>query len=123
MSQATALVATAHPMSAVLHAAVLEMHGFNVASAFDGFEALDRACYDSPAVIVIDDRLPEPGAITVCTFLKSRPDTNAIPILVITESPDREYCQLLVGIGADQVLSQPCAGELLGIEAKRLAGS
>lgn len=70
----------------------LEAEGFRVARAADGEEAMLLVAEDRPDVIVLDWMMPRLSGIEVCRRLKLRPETRAIPVIMLsarTEEVDR----------------------------------
>jgi CheY-like chemotaxis protein len=62
----------------------LEERGFAVDSASNGQEALQMLEQKLPDLIVTDMQMPEMGGGEFITALKSRPQTAAIPIIILT---------------------------------------
>lgn len=81
--------------------------GFNVATAANGFEALQKARSLEPDLIVLDLVLPELDGFAVCETLRNDPATAAIPIIVLTglSSEFTRYAGLEAG--ADQYVTKP----------------
>jgi two-component system, OmpR family, response regulator MprA len=89
----------------------LGLHGFEVALAADGMEALRQLQADTPDVVVLDVMMPGVDGIGVVRRL--RQDGNQVPILLLTARdtvPDR-----VTGLteGADDHLAKPFALEEL----------
>ena len=76
-------------------ASLLESHGFQVHTAFDGAEGLEKARRERPDVIVLDVLMPELDGYEVARLLQDEPGTAGIPILMLTvtgrvDDPDLE---------------------------------
>jgi CheY-like chemotaxis protein len=56
----------------------------NVLRAYGGREAIEIARRELPDVIVLDLMMPEVNGFDVVAALNERPDTAAIPVLVVT---------------------------------------
>jgi two-component system alkaline phosphatase synthesis response regulator PhoP len=86
----------------------LEFSGFQVVTAYDGLEALERVEKDKPDLIVLDIGMPKLDGWEVCKRLKSDEKTKSIPIIILTAyaqtSDQRKGAQL----GADRFISKPC---------------
>ena len=67
--------------------------------------------------------MPHPVALALYRSVLeiARTATKGVPNLVVTENGSPAHRELLIQVGADQVLVEPCAPELLAAEAKRLA--
>lgn len=61
----------------------LEERGFTVECAADGMEALEVLTRVQPALIVTDIRMPKMSGSELITALKSKPETAAVPIIIV----------------------------------------
>ncbi|MFP4472992.1 MAG: response regulator transcription factor [Candidatus Omnitrophota bacterium] len=62
----------------------LKQHGYDVLSAHDGEAGLHTAQNDSPDLIILDLNLPVLNGFTICSMLKSNPEYQNIPIIMLT---------------------------------------
>lgn len=58
--------------------------GFVVTAVEDGLDALRRIEFDPPDAVVLDIGLPRLGGRDVLRELRARPETRAIPIVIVT---------------------------------------
>lgn len=85
----------------------LNKAGFSVLIANDGLQGLEMARANRPDVVVLDLMLPGMDGKTVCRSLKKDPETEALPILMLTaKSEPAERVQGLE-IGADDYVTKP----------------
>jgi len=84
MSQPHVLIVEDEPAQREVLAYNLEAEGFRISRAEDGEQGLLLVDEDTPDVIVLDWMLPNVSGIEVCRQLKMRPDTRAIPILMLS---------------------------------------
>ena len=61
----------------------LEARGFAVESATNGAEALEKLGEMRPAVIITDLEMPKMSGLDLIAALKARPETAAIPVVVL----------------------------------------
>ena len=61
----------------------MEEHGFTAESATNGEEALEVLKRVTPDLVVTDMRMPKMSGSELITVLKSRPETAAIPIIIV----------------------------------------
>lgn len=61
----------------------LEQRGFAVESAINGVEALEVLARMQPTLIVTDMQMPKMSGSELITALKSKPETAAIPIIIV----------------------------------------
>jgi len=66
----------------------LENCGWEVISAFDGREGLDKALAQSPDLIVLDTLMPVMTGHEMLERLRRNPDTNDIPVIMCTARSD-----------------------------------
>jgi PAS domain S-box-containing protein len=92
----------------------LQDHGFAVALAHNGFEALDQAEKLSPRLILMDIQMPEMDGLEAIRHLRTNPRFLSTPIIALTALAmrgDRERC---LEAGADDYMSKPIRlGELI----------
>lgn len=63
---------------------VLESNNFEVIPAYDGEEGLRKAREEKPDVIILDVMMPGKDGYEVCSELKSDPEVEHIPVLLLT---------------------------------------
>ncbi len=85
------------------HFDILKEWGFEVHYVDDGASALALAYYLQPTLIVLTTGLPRIEEVEVTTYLKGNPETQHIPILLATETPENYDSALLV----DEVVALP----------------
>jgi two-component system response regulator RegX3 len=82
----------------------LEAEGFQVETAGDGEQALDRARARNYDLMVLDLRLPKVSGIEVCRTLRGE---STIPILMLT-AKDSEVDRVVgLEVGADDYVTKP----------------
>lgn len=99
----------------------LQQEGFEVVTASNGLEGLERAQTTQPDVIVMDIMMPVMGGYEACLRLKEIPTTAHIPILVLTakgQAADREYSLMA---GADDYIAKPAEPQEIAERVRRMA--
>ena len=79
--------------------------GIRALGVQNGTEAVRLAHALTPDLVVIDYRLPDISGAEVCRRLRESPDTEPLPIIAVTGSPDELRND---GCVADAILSKPC---------------
>ena len=80
---------------------------FEVITAFDGKEALDKAFSEKPGLIILDIMMPELNGFDVCKKLKSNPATAKIPVVFLT-AKENEIDEIIgLELGADDYIQKP----------------
>ncbi|HEX6045478.1 MAG TPA: PAS domain S-box protein [Pyrinomonadaceae bacterium] len=100
---------------------LLEIEGYEVASAVDGAEGASLAQTFSPDVVISDVVMPVVGGLELCRRLKQDPRTARIPVLLISgiRKADEAGIEGLYA-GADDYLDLPFRNEELLVKVARL---
>jgi len=80
----TVLIIDDDPANLGVISASLEDHGFKVLVARDGESGLQKACYASPGIILLDVLMPGIDGFKVCRHLKQDEATRDIPVIFMT---------------------------------------
>ncbi len=107
VDQPTVLLVEDEPAQREVLSYNLEADGFRVLTASNGEEALMIVAESPPDIIVLDWMMPNVSGIEVCRQLKTRPETRAIPIIML--SARSEEVDLVRGLetGADDYMVKP----------------
>ena len=84
-----------------------EKDGYRVLTAEDGEEGLLRADEEQPDLIVLDWMLPKVSGIDVCRQLKRQPQTQHIPVLMLTARGEEADKVRGLDTGADDYVVKP----------------
>lgn len=95
---------------------LLERIGFEVETAFDGIEALEKVKKVLPDLIILDVNMPKMDGFRVCRLLKFDRNFRSIPIIMLTARDEEENIKTGIKTGADLYLTKPIEPEKL-IEA------
>jgi excisionase family DNA binding protein len=79
---------------------------YDIETAGDGYEALIKAGYFNPDLLILDIRMPRIDGFEVCRRLRKDEKTKSIKILAITAF-GREDMEKILKSGADKCLSKP----------------
>jgi DNA-binding response OmpR family regulator len=86
---------------------ILEMEGFEVATAEDGRAGLDLARRLCPPVMLLDAMLPQLDGFSVCRQLKADSATAATRVIMLTALGQRADRERAFAAGADYYVSKP----------------
>lgn len=91
---------------------LLTSHGYRVAQAAGGEEAMTWCAAQPPDVVVTDAEMPEIDGFALSEHLRAQPRTASVPIIMITAADDRhrEHAQ---ASGVTLVLGKPYEDEQL----------
>ena len=98
----------------------LKQNGYDVATAADGEEALEKARTLIPDLIVLDLMLPEVEGTEVCKILRRDQRTRGIPIIMLTAKAAEIDRVLGLELGADDYVTKPFSPRELVLRVKRL---
>ncbi len=85
----------------------LEGNGYSVIEAYDGNKALELAKKEEIDIVILDLMLPGIDGIEVCRRLRKDPETEKIPIIMLTAKSEETDKVLGLEIGADDYLTKP----------------
>lgn len=83
----------------------LEFEGYEVISAEDGEEGLERALKDAPDLILLDIMLPKKDGLDVCREIRRQNLTT--PIIMLTAKGEEVDKVVGLEIGADDYITKP----------------
>ncbi|HUM01741.1 MAG TPA: EAL domain-containing protein [Thermoanaerobaculia bacterium] len=86
---------------------LLEHAGYETSAAAGGREALEKIGTSLPDVVLLDVGMPEMSGWQVCTALRSRPETAAIPIVMLTVRSEIRDLITSLQVGADDYVTKP----------------
>ena len=86
---------------------VLEANGYEVITAYDGQEALQKARSEGPDLIILDLMLPKLDGYKVCRMLKYDDRYKNIPILMLTARAQDSDKKTGEEVGTDAYIVKP----------------
>ena len=103
---------------------VLERHNFEVATAKDGLDALERMADVIPDLMLLDIEMPRMDGYELATAMKADPRMRDVPIIMITSRTGEKHRERAFEIGVQRYLGKPYQEvelmrnvfELLGVE-------
>jgi len=102
------------PLNLSLLDAMLSPRGYNVVTAANGEEALEKIRSQRVDICLLDVMMPGMDGFEVCRRIKSDKAHNNIPVIMITALSDRDNRILGIEAGAEDFISKPFdAGEVL----------
>jgi CheY-like chemotaxis protein len=118
------LVIEDNPQDRELVEAFLDPTRYEVQTAEGGGLGLSAASAHPPDIILLDLRLPDLDGYEVCRQLRKWPETQRIPIVIITASDDLTLNRHAYAAGAQACLPKPFRKEaLVAVMEAVLAGS
>lgn len=97
----------------LLHRMMLDHCGYELLTARDGQEALDKATAERPDLIFLDVLMPRMDGFQTCRALRSREETRNVPIILVTTRGEPHYVRHGFESGCTDYITKPFDGEEL----------
>lgn len=107
MPKAKILVADDDKSTRELISIVLEDEGYEVITAINGIETVEKTQKEKPDLIVLDIMMPQMDGYEALNKIKENSDIARIPILVITARTIKIYEKISKGLGAVDHITKP----------------
>lgn len=91
----------------------LTAEGYEITTAKNGVEALEKAKQHMPDLIILDVMMPGKNGIEVCNILRSQPIFNATLIIFLTAMADESSEIKGLETGADDYITKPVSPKIL----------
>lgn len=91
----------------------LQQEGYDITTAKNGNEALDKATKLKPDLIILDIMMPEKNGIEVCNMLRLLPAFNKTLIIFLTALSDEGSEVRGLESGADDYITKPVSTKVL----------
>jgi len=85
---------------------LLELHGYDVLEAADGYEAVEKAVEEEPDLILMDIAMPVMDGIDSTRTIRRHEGLRNVPIVAVTAYGDF-YSQRARKAGCDDVIQKP----------------
>ncbi|OUC14089.1 MAG: two-component system response regulator [Alkalinema sp. CACIAM 70d] len=83
------------------------MAGWDVITASSGQEALEKAAIELPDAILLDVMMPDMNGITTCQRLQAQPETQSIPVILMTGQANQSQDLSYATLGIKATVSKP----------------
>jgi two-component system cell cycle response regulator DivK len=115
----TILVAEDSIEQRALYAKILQGAGFHVLEAGDGAEAVAMVRRERPGLVLMDVTMPGTSGWNAVRVLKEDPETNRVPIIVVTGLAGSWDRDASIAAGADEYLAKPVSPRQLLEEVRK----
>ena len=102
---------------------VLQKEGFEVETACDGEEALEKVRQFKPKILFLDIMMPLEDGYEVCEKLKSATDTKDIYIIMLTAKGQIIDKKRGLEVGTDEYITKPFSPREIVDKVKEIIGS
>lgn len=106
MSKARILLADDSPTILEMVKFILSMGDYEVVTASDGLEAVERVYETSPDMVILDIMMPHMNGYQACRLLKNDPLTKHIPVMILTSKDQASDKFWGLQTGADEFITK-----------------
>jgi len=85
----------------------LGMEGYEVLTALDGEQALEKARAEKPDLIVLDIMMPKLDGYETCKRLKADPEVKDVPVILLSAKGRNVDQKVGFEVGADDYITKP----------------
>jgi len=86
---------------------ILELADYEVISAINGKDGVEKALAHNPNLILCDVMMPELDGFGLMKILNKNPKTNHIPLIFLTAKAESSDFRKGMGLGADDYITKP----------------
>ncbi len=90
-----------------LTAQLMSDSGFDVRTAIDGLDAIEKIEQCKPEIMLVDMEMPRMNGIELCRYLKDQPTLCDIPVIMITSRSTDKHRQQARSAGVDRYFVKP----------------
>ena len=91
----------------------LAANGYEVITAHNGLEGLEKASKEKPNLILLDVMMPRKDGFEVLRELKSNIETTSIPVVMLTAKGESQSFSKAKDLGAIDYITKPFNAEAL----------
>ena len=91
----------------------LTKEGYEILTAKNGKEALEKASFFKPDLVILDIMMPGMTGVEVCKILRSKPEFNNTLIIFLTALSDESSQIKGLETGADDYINKPISPKVL----------
>jgi len=86
---------------------VLQESSYDVITARDGVEGVEKARLEKPDLILLDVMMPNMDGIEACKRLRDEPTTSTIPIIMVTTRGEEGIAEASYAYGCNEFVTKP----------------
>ncbi|MBB4313225.1 response regulator transcription factor [Roseospira marina] len=101
---------------------ILGREGYSIATARDGREALEcLKTHGAPGLLILDVMLPAVSGFEVLKAVRTEPELEAVPVLMLTAKGQARDRQMAEQMGANAFIAKPFSNQDVVQAVRRLA--
>ncbi len=101
---------------------ILKSRSFQILTAQNGLEAVEKAVSEKPDLILMDVCMPEMNGFEAVKEIRARGETSAIPIIMVTTLGEPENVELGYETGCNDYVTKPISNVELVSKINNLIG-
>ena len=101
------------PVNQLLIKSQLRFSRYDVITASGGREALELIVEHHPDAVLLDIMMPEMDGLEVLEAIRSNPETEKLPVIMLTSLSEMEYHNSAAAKGANGYLTKPLVSSQL----------
>ena len=90
---------------------LMRQAGYEVATAFDGDEALAAIEAEKPGLVLLDVIMPKRDGFAVCQTVRANPEWQAMRIIMVTAKGRDIELEKGISLGADAYITKPFSAQ------------
>jgi DNA-binding response OmpR family regulator len=98
----------------------LGMEQYDVVATNDAVAAMAMVRARVPVAVILDVQMPGGGGLSALTKIKSDPELNGVPVMMLTGERNAEIVMQAMGDGADDYMVKPFNPDALTLRVSRL---
>ncbi len=114
------LIVDDEPVNFSVIKTLLLKDGYQLAYIDNGIEIISKLAELQPDLLLLDVMMPEINGIEICRKIKSDPDWQDLPIIIVTALNTKEDLSESLDAGADDFISKPVHGLELRARVKSM---
>ncbi len=95
---------------------------YEVSTARDGLEALERIQESRPDLVLLDILMPRLDGLQTCHRMRQKQDTRGIPVVFLTSKNEPQTEVFGLDLGADDFIAKPFNKDVLKARVKKRLG-
>ena len=101
------------PCALMLISLTLELEGYQVITATDGYEGLRKIKEEKPDLLILDIMMPGMNGFDVCHDLRTDPETASLPVIMLSARTLPQDQMRGFQVGTDDYLTKPVSPDEL----------
>ena len=98
----------------------LELSQYDVLATNDAVAVMAMVRAKAPAMVILDVQMPGGGGLSALARIKSDPQLNSMPVMMLTGERGAETVMQAMGNGADDYMVKPFRPDVLAQRVSRL---